>query len=128
MNTFKSVKRIKKRRINIPYKAKEVSVLYANRTYRITEEQIKAIRNDIQQTKNITKKSIKILLNCNRILTIKGILVRMGKGKGKIRTRAQYLVPGTNCIIIQTPRSPIISKLINKLLKKYTFLSIKNMI
>ena len=76
---------------------------------------------------------IKFTIIPNKILTTKGILVRMGKGKGKVKTYVKYLTPGTRCIEL-IPREGVVqnynltNKILKKLISKYSFLSTISMI
>lgn len=110
-------------------------IIYAKKNYRITEEQIKAINTDLITPKGLTEGKlikdfkIKITIVPNKVLTKKGILVRMGKGKGKIKTYAKYLTEGTICIELRFKSKKLslnlVQKILKKFIKKYTFLSYK---
>lgn len=112
--------------------------IYANKKKRITQEEIKSIQTDILSSKGLTMGKLIKLYNCNftiipnKILTNKGILVRMGKGKGKVKTYVKYLTQGTICIeLIQKNKgkiSPIVISNLKKLKKKYTYLSYRFLI
>jgi ribosomal protein L16/L10AE len=134
--TFKKVRRLKKRNIGLGSINLEPNIrIFAKKNYRITEEQIKAIKTDLITPKGLTEGKlikdfiINIIISPNKVLTKKGILVRMGKGKGKINTYARYLTEGTICVEIKFKSNKlsknIIKKILNKLIKKYTFLSYK---
>lgn len=90
-NILKAQKRVikfKRRTINIDEyrRRKEYISIIANKNKRITEEQIKSIKIDILNPKGLLGGKLikifklKILLTPNKILTNKGILVRMGGG------------------------------------------------
>lgn len=137
----KRVLKLKRRNINIGESRlkKDYIILYANKNHRVTEEQIKTIKTDLTIPKGliggklIKNYKIKITMVPNKILTNKGILVRMGKGKGKIKTYVKYLTVGTICIeLISLPLNNISKNIIEKILKKFiskfTFLSYKFLI
>lgn len=130
----KRVLKLKKRNINIgEYRQKkEIICIKAKKNYRITEEQIKSIKMDLLTPKGLTEGKlnkffkIQILIKPNKILTNKGILVRMGKGKGKTKTNVFYLTTGISCIILYSLKEynkNLVSKILNKFCKKYTFFS-----
>lgn len=131
----KRVIKLKRRNINISEyrKYKNTISIIANKNYRITEEQFKSIKIDLLNQKGLTEGKltkifkIKILIKLNKILTNKGILVRMGKGKAKIKTKVFYLTKGIPSIILIPNTSFInlnlITKILNKFCKKYTFFS-----
>lgn len=144
--TQKRVLKLKTRYINIsgPRINKEHIIIFANKNIRITQEQIKSIKTDLTSIKGLTggklkDVTLKINLIPNKVLTNKGILVRMGKGKGKMKTLAKYLTKGTICIeLIPGPvkinktseqiNYKVLNKIITKFTKKYTFFSFKYLI
>lgn len=131
----KRVVRLKKRTINIgEYRNnKNYICIIAKKNYRVTEEQIKSIKADLINLKGLTNSkltkffNIKILMVPNKILTRKGILVRMGGGKAKVKTKVLYITKGTNCIELIPYNSnynkTVVIKLLNKFISKYTFLT-----
>ena len=142
-NILKAQKRViklKRRTINIGEyrKRKEYISIIANKNKRITEEQIKSIKIDILTPKGllggklIKLFKIKILLTLNKILTNKGILVRMGGGKAKIKTKVLYITKNSNAIILIPKNNNInmivVNKLLNKFILKYSFFSYKSFI
>lgn len=131
--------------IGITRDNRNIICLVAKRNHRITEEELKSIKLDISTPIGLTLgKLIKlyhihILLYPNKILTQKGILVRMGGGKSKIRSKVIYVTPGMKCIIlipkvsknsnsnleIKNPAlEGMVIKILKKFLSKYTYLSI----
>ena len=115
----------------------EIGVI-ANRNKRLTQEQINAVKQDLKNPKYFNLKLSKYFdiyfkLTPNKVLTQKGILVRMGKGKGKIRTKAIYLLK--NRVYIELKLKQVLSNislsqsymhiLFSKFLRKYTFFSIR---
>lgn len=133
----KRVTRLKRRTINIGEyrKNKELIIISANKSIRIREEQIKSIKQDLLTPLGVTLGkltkfyTIKFLMVPNKTYTQKGILVRMGKGKGKLKTKLLYLTPGTSCIYF-IPTLTNVSKeltkvLLNKFIQKYTFFTYK---
>jgi hypothetical protein len=133
--------------------------LIANKTTRITTEQFKILKLNLQRCKSITfssfttpsgiPKEFKLIGNFHipgihqwKPVTSKGILVRMGKGKGKIKTHCFILTPGG--ILINFIITPITLtelklsqndkkwnivlmselKFLHKIIKKFPFLSI----
>lgn len=131
----KRVVRLKRRTINIGEyrKNKNYICIIAKKNYRITEEQIKSIKADLMNIKGLTNGKlaklfkIRLLMIPNKILTKKGILVRMGGGKAKIKTKVLYLTTGANCIelIPYTTEfnKTVVIKLLDKFINKYTFLT-----
>jgi len=149
-NSFKKVVRLKRRRINIPlttiiqdnnitlsstdlpfYQGKmgvmigggaginqdKYVILYVNKNKRITEENIKVLK------KEIIILNIRLIINPNKLLTKKGILIRMGRGKGKLITKAIYLPKGS--IIAGGKYNPSILPKLDKYINKFTYLSYK---
>lgn len=115
--------------------------IIAKKNKRLTQEQINTIKQDINNQRNFNLKLIKyfiinIKLKPNKVITSKGILVRMGKGKGKIRTKGINILKNTVCIELKlrniknnlnlTPS--YINILFSKFLKKYTFFKIRTLI
>ena len=142
-NILKAQKRVikfKRRTINIDEyrRRKEYISIIANKNKRITEEQIKSIKIDILNPKGLLGGKLikifklKILLTPNKILTNKGILVRMGGGKAKIKTKVLYITKNSNAIILIPINNNINMVVVNKLLKKfilkYSFFSFKSFI
>lgn len=166
--TQKNVKRLKKRINIIPNVNRSlekhsvfgifknnVIIIYAKRNKKITKELLETMKKDLNSIVILGSKINKLFqivtkIRPNVTFTQKGILVRMGKGKGKIKTIGLYLVSGTICfqlipisnkaIIPQSSRRESIRSVssnpsrigsnrrlvgINKFIKKYTFLNIK---
>lgn len=135
----KRVNKLKRRTINIGEyrKKKELICIIAKKNYRITEEQLKSIKIDLLTPKGLTEGKltkylkIKILIQPNKILTNKGILVRMGKGKAKTKTNIFYITKGYPCIVLNPISSlniNLISKILKNFCKKYTFFSFQFLI
>jgi len=112
--------------------------IIAKKNKRLIEEQINAIKQDINNPRFFNIKLSKIFniyykLKPNKVITKKGILVRMGKGKGKIKTKGLYIIKNRVCIELKlkniknnlnlTPS--YINILFSKFLKKYTFFTIR---
>ena len=116
--------------------------ILAKKNKKLTQEQINAIRLDINNQRLFgikLSKHFKIMMKMkpNKVLTSKGILVRMGKGKGKIKTKAIYLLKDSVCIELKIPRKKKINQnftplhvqnLFKKFLKKHTYFYLKTSI
>lgn len=119
-----------KSRVNITYPINSIA-LYANKDIEMRLEQFKQIRTDLVKLVLGQYKIIFTVLP-NKPFTKKGILVRMGKGKGKIDHFSSIVKSGTICIILVSKtannemRETIQEKIENKVLKKYPFLSWKS--
>lgn len=123
-----------KSRVNITFPIDTIG-LYAKRDIEMRLEQFKQIRSDLVRLVSGQFKIIFTVLP-NKPVTKKGILVRMGKGKGKIDHFSSFIKRGTICIILvsnsiltkerkEEVKEEIIRKLEEKVLKKYSFLSLK---
>ena len=134
----KRIVKLKRRNKNIGgfRNNKDYICIIAKKNHRITEEQLKSIKMDILTPKGLLEGSllkqfkINILMKPNKVLTNKGILVRMGRGKGKVKTYVQYLPLGTICILLKPKEniiinSSVISKILNKFIIKYSFFTYK---
>lgn len=137
--------------INIEDKKLIIGII-GKRNKKITQEQINTIRQDINNIQSptqiinlgggkITKYfEIKIKMKPNKVITNKGILVRMGKGKGKIKTKAIYILKDMVCIELKQKdknnkkirnlikninNNKIIGDILKKIRKKYTYFKIK---
>lgn len=134
----KRVIKLKRRTLNIgEYRTnKEFICIIARKNHRITEEQLKSIKMDLLTPKGLTGGKlvkffkIKITMIPNKVLTNKGILVRMGKGKGKVKTSVLYLTRGTVCIELKpkldmTFNPLVLSKILDLFILKYSFFSYK---
>ena len=107
-------------------------VIYANNSKKLTEVQIKRLKEELF---NITINNIKVAkfakvnsyLNINKVFTKKGILVRMGRGKGKIIAKGLFLKPGQICFeIVPNIKVNIPSNnLLSNFLKKHSFFKAK---
>jgi ribosomal protein L16/L10AE len=137
----KRVVKLKRRNINIGgYRnMKDYICIIAKKNHRITEEQLKSIKMDTLTPKGLLEGKlikifkIKIMMKPNKVLTNKGILVRMGKGKGKVKTNVLYLTTGSVCIILKpknniTLNTSVISKILNKFILKYSFFTYRFLI
>jgi len=109
-----------------------IGAIYVNRSRKITQELIERLKLDLLITETPYGKlsklfSIQMKIKTNKVVTTKGILVRMGHGKGKIKTRLVYVTKGTVIIEIKKydPSTTITSNLLTKYFKKYPFLSLK---
>lgn len=115
----------------------EIGII-AKKNKRLTQEQINTIKQDINNPKFFNLKltkffNIYIKLKPNKVITNKGILIRMGKGKGKIKTKAIYLLKDMVCIELKLRNmknnlnltNTYINNLFSKFLRKYTFFTIR---
>lgn len=115
----------------------EIGII-AKRNKKLTQEQINTIKQDLNNPKYFKFKLTKLFniymkLKPNKVFTNKGILIRMGKGKGKIKTKGIFLIKNMVCIELKlkeiknninfTPS--YINLLFSKFLRKYTFFSIR---
>lgn len=117
--------------------------IIAKRNKILTQEQINSIKQDLNNPQ-YTQRSwggkiskyfeIKIKIKPNKIITKKGILVRMGRGKGKIQTKAINIIKNMVCIELKQKdkknkkilniKGILINNIFKKFLKKYTFLTL----
>lgn len=107
-----------KSRVNITYPIDSIAI-YANKDVEIRLEQFKEIKSDLIRG-NLGK--IVFSVFPNKPFTKKGILVRMGKGKGKIDHFSCNVTSGTICLILGGPADTL---LLDKFIRKYPFLSLK---
>lgn len=117
---------LKRRRgINRGVDNKNILIIFTKRNKRLTEESIKTLSKDISIFKSFN--IISKLPLPNKVITQKGILVRMGKGKGKIKTKVLNITPGQILFeLIPISNSSGVSKtLFFKFFRKYTFLGMK---
>lgn len=134
--TQKKVIILKKRTSNSDIKVpnRNIIKIIAKKAFRITELHIKSIKNDLLSPKGLTLGKltkffdIKFFLKPNKTITQKGILVRMGKGKGKIKSTGLFITPDQVCILLIPLTSNIenynyIKKILNKFISKYSFFS-----
>ncbi len=118
----------------------EIGVI-AKKNKRLTQEQINTIRQDINNQRILNIKlskyfNIYIKIKPNKVITSKGILVRMGKGKGKIKTKGLYILKDMVCIELKLKNikhnkmfsKSYINIIFNKFLKKHTYLYIRTSI
>ena len=134
---MKRVIKRKNRRINvIGPKSQEKIILKVKRNKRISskykediEKNLNLILRNSSTTPNTEKNYGYITqYDLNRVLTRKGILVRMGKGKGKEYSKGRYMLKEKAYYIIIIPEnksntneaSTIIRRKLKNLLKKYT--------
>lgn len=116
-----------KSRVNITYPQKTLA-LVANIEIEMKLEQFKQLKSDLTKLL-LGEFKIIFTVSPNKPFTKKGILVRMGKGKGKIDHFSCKITRGTICVIL-VPKlndgdlETIKPKLIAKL-SKYPFLSLK---
>lgn len=109
--------------------------LIAKRKKRITKEELKVLRTDIMQKNGLLKGllnkdyKIIIIIKATKDVTSKGILGRMGKGKGKVITQEAVVLKGQRIIILKPRRNnedglkTSSGNLIRKLLRKYTYMT-----
>jgi len=142
----KSRKLIKRKGFNITLKKRNLGKdlgglgIIARRNKKITEEEITKIKLELQ---NITINKIKLIklvqinekIYPNKVFTQKGILVRMGKGKGKIKNKGLYIIKKMICfelfplsteasLILNNKNKSILNSYFFKFLKKYNFLDL----
>lgn len=122
-----------KSRVNITYPIDSIAI-YANKDVEMRLEQFKQIRTDLVKLLGGLYQIVFTVLP-NKPFTKKGILVRMGKGKGKIDHFSCNIKSGTICInLVSKNKSTgleietkklITENIKNNLLVKYSFLSLK---
>lgn len=98
----------------------------------LTEKRLEEMKKDMLTPKGLTggvfAKNWRIVfhLNATKIFTKKGILVRMGKGKGKISAVGTYLRPNQLCIELVSKSAPVDysygMQALLRYLSKYSFL------
>jgi len=108
-------------------------LLRSSRQLKLGEKSLDTMKKDLTSLKGLTENKLSkyfhivFHLKVNRSFTHKGILVRMGKGKGKITHVGTYLRPNQICAELYPRMYPINYNLVKKLLyryiSKYTFLS-----
>lgn len=124
-----------KSRVNITYPMGSIAI-YANKDVEIRLEQLKQIKSDLTRANaalggGSMGGQFKIIFSVfpNKPFTKKGILVRMGKGKGKIDHFSCNITSGTICLILM-PNPPwgalTLGPFIQKFERKYPFLSFKS--
>ena len=113
-----------KKRVNITYPlvGKYNLALVVKKTINLTLEQFKIIKLDLTRASQGLFKFY-FTVKPNKPVTLKGILVRMGKGKGKIKSHRVKLETGTIAIVVKTTNSN--SSYLTSFLKKYPFFTIK---
>jgi ribosomal protein L16/L10AE len=111
-----------KKRVNITYPltGKSNIAIYVNKTINLTLEQFKIIKLDLSRALQGLSQ-FNFTVKPNKPITLKGILVRMGKGKGKIKSYKVRLEIGTIVIIVKSTKINNLSPFF----KKYPFFSIK---
>jgi len=118
-------KKLLKSRVNITY-PKDGWGIYAKKDVEMRLEQLKQIRSDLTK---LLSGQFQIIFNVlpNKPFTKKGILVRMGKGKGKIDHFSCNVQSGTVCIILVSKRKEkeIRETIVSKIERKYPFLTFK---
>ena len=138
-------RKVLKGRVNRTYPINSIAIS-ANKDIVMRLEQFKQIRTDLSK---IVSGEFQIIFTVlpNKPFTKKGILVRMGKGKGKIDHFSCNVKSGTICIILVSKirkeemretntqthqiKSPygdfvLLDNIKNKFLAKYPFLSFKS--
>lgn len=118
-------KKLLKSRVNITYPIKSIAI-YANKDVEIKLEQFKQIKLDLTK---LLLGQFHIIFNIlpNKPYTKKGILVRMGKGKGKIDHFSCNVQSGTVCITLKETKlgGEIRETIKSKFERKYPFLTFK---
>lgn len=121
-----------KSRVNITYPINSIAI-YANKDIEMKIEIFKQLKTDLTKLVSGFYNIIFSVLP-NKPFTKKGILVRMGKGKGKINNYSIKVKAGTICIklinklnnIKEEEREAILDQIKYKIKAKYTFLSFKS--
>ena len=111
---------------NITFPFNSIAIV-ANKNLKLTLDDFKIIKLDLSR---ICQGNFDIIYNIfpNRSFTKKGILVRMGKGKGKIDTFGTIIRENKVCIILRDKKNNLNSKdtfFLNSFIKKYPFFNIK---
>lgn len=122
---------------NMLNKGWEIGII-ANKNKKLTQEQINSIKQDLNNPRFFNLKLTKIFkinfkLKPNKVFTKKGILIRMGKGKGKIKTKGIFLLKNQVCFLLKLKNlknnlnftNSYINILFSKFLKKYTFFNLR---
>lgn len=126
-------KKTLKKRVNITYPISTLA-LFAKINKEIKLEEFKQIKSDLTKLVNGLFKIV-FTVSPNKTYSKKGILVRMGKGKGKIDHFSYNITSGTIFILL-VPKSgmgeiitgeTINNKylFINKFIRKYPYLAVK---
>lgn len=114
-------KKTLKKRVNITYPLSSIAI-FAKKNKNIKLEEFKQIKTDLTKLVN-GQFNIIFTVSPNKTYTRKGILVRMGKGKGKISYLSHYITAGT-ILLILIPKTPFVQFSSNESINsKYTFLS-----
>ena len=111
-----------KKRVNITTPG-HISI-YVKKSVTLSIEQFKNIKSDLTQifsTTPISPMKVIFLVTPNKPVTSKGILIRMGKGKGKIVSFCRKIPQGTVCILLYGGSNPNFGSFF----KKYPFFAIK---
>ena len=118
-------KKLLKSRVNITYPQQSWGI-YANKDVEMKLEQFKQIKSDLTKLLSGQFKIIFKILP-NKPFTKKGILVRMGKGKGKIDHFSCNVQSGTVCIILVSKESKVEIRetIVSNFERKYPFLTFK---
>lgn len=111
------------KRVNIVKGQEEIALITKKRIL-ITEAQYKIMKSDLIKGLQLEGLNIPIIFKFHpsKPFTSKGILVRMGKGKGKIKYYGTYLPENTICVIIRVKEKP---NYLNNFIKKYSFIKVK---
>lgn len=118
-------KKLLKSRVNITYPVNSIAIC-ANKDVEIRLEQLKQIRTDLTRLLSGQYQIIFTIVP-NKPFTKKGLLVRMGKGKGKIDHFSCNVKSGTVCLILvlKDPKAEIRETIVSKFERKYPFLIFK---
>jgi ribosomal protein L16/L10AE len=122
---FPKIIKIKQKKNIIDIKTNIISII-AKRNQILTEKQINKIKDDLIKLSNyFSSFKINVLIFPFKSLTKKGILVRMGSGKGKLIDKYLIIIKNKKCleIIYKINNNNKINELIllNSFLKKYKF-------
>jgi len=118
-----------KKRVNITYPYfKNTFAIFTNKPISLKFELFKRIKLDL--TKILSPYfNIIYTVTPNKPITNKGILVRMGKGKGKIKTFGTRVSQGTICIFLvplkSNPSGFDGTNFLSSFFRKYPFFSLK---
>ena len=116
-----------KSRVNITHPINTIGI-YAKKDVEMKLEQFKQIKSDLTK---LVSGQFQIIFTVfpNKPFSKKGVLVRMGKGKGKIDHFSCNVITGTRCIILKPKIGEGIElreTIKNKFERKYPFLSFKS--
>ncbi len=129
----KRVVRLRNRNINSETILQGGIKIFSVKFKRLTEEDLRSIKIDLmaQFPRSEGNYLIKNKAIPNKVLTKKGILVRMGKGRGDIKTTCLYVTKGTIIFELIPQKgssmedSKFIAARLSKIMRKHRYLSFK---